>query len=187
MQTDKDLIIGDVIATMNTSKWEIKIKLFNNLVPNTVNNFVGLAQNNYYNWIIFHRIIAWFMIQTWDPTWTWMWGESIYWETFSDEFHPELSNISYSLSMANAWPWTNWSQFFINQWNNVYLDNAHSVFGQVIEWENVVDDIASSKTWRADKPVYDIEIESIKLEKHNWKQLEDYEINIEEVVKNYKK
>jgi len=176
----------DIVAIMTTTNWTIKIKLFPKDVPNTVNNFVWLAKKWYYNWLIFHRVINNFMIQWWDPEWTWMWWESIYWPKFEDEFSSKLSNISYSISMANSWPNTNGSQFFINQKDNTYLDNKHSVFWQVYEWIDNVDKIAKTKTWANDKPEKDIKIISLEIKKYdNWNLL-NYDVKLEDLIKVYK-
>ena len=110
---------GDLIAVMHTNMGDIKIKLFKNEVPRTVTNFVELAKKGYYNGIIFHRVIKDFMIQGGDPTGTGMGGESIYGEKFEDEFSVELHNLRGALSMANAGPNTNGSQFFIVQADTV--------------------------------------------------------------------
>ena len=106
---------GDTIAVMHTNMGDIKIKLFKNEVPRTAQNFIELAKKGYYNGIIFHRVIKDFMIQGGDPTGTGMGGESIYGEKFEDEFDASLHNIRGALSMANAGPNTNGSQFFIVQ------------------------------------------------------------------------
>ena len=106
---------GDLIAIMHTNMGDIKIKLFPEEAPMTVKNFVDLAKQGYYNGIIFHRVIKDFMIQGGDPTGTGMGGESIYGHPFEDEFDVKLHNIRGSLSMANAGPSTNGSQFFIVQ------------------------------------------------------------------------
>ena len=110
---------GDLVAVMHTNMGDIKIKLFPEEVPATVQNFVELAKKGYYNGIIFHRVIKDFMIQGGDPTGTGMGGESIYGEKFQDEFDVKLHNIRGALSMANAGPNTNGSQFFIVQANTV--------------------------------------------------------------------
>ena len=106
---------GDTVAIMHTNMGDIKIKLFKDEAPRTVNNFVELSKKDYYNGIIFHRVIKDFMIQGGDPTGTGMGGESIYGESFEDEFSENLHNIRGALSMANAGPNTNGSQFFIVQ------------------------------------------------------------------------
>ena len=104
---------GDTVAIMHTTMGDIKIKLFKDETPKTFENFTTHAKNGYYNGLIFHRVIKDFMIQGGDPTGTGCGGESIYGEKFQDEFHPELHNIRGALSMANAGPNTNGSQFFI--------------------------------------------------------------------------
>lgn len=105
------------------------------------------------------------MIQGGDPTGTGMGGESIYGNSFEDEFHPELSHIKGALSMANAGPNTNGSQFFIVQAPHTkHLNNHHSVFGQTYEGMDIVDMIASMSTDRRDRPLIDISIVSIKIE-----------------------
>lgn len=148
---------------MDTSLWEIKIKFFPELTPKTYENFITHAKNWYYDWIIFHRVIANFMIQWWDPTGTWMWWESIYWSEFEDEFS-ELRHIKWALSMANAWRNTNWSQFFIvHAKSTPHLDGHHAVFGQVFEWMEVIDKIANSSVDRDDRPLYDVVINWISI------------------------
>ncbi len=107
--------LGDTVAVMHTNMGVIKIKLFVDEVPVTTKNFIELAKKDYYNGIIFHRVIKDFMIQGGDPTGTGMGGESIYGSKFQDEFDPRLHNIRGALSMANAGPNTNGSQFFIVQ------------------------------------------------------------------------
>jgi len=176
---------GDLVATMKTTNGTMKIKLFNKIVPNTVNNFVGLAQDWYYDGIIFHRVINNFMIQGWDPTGTGMWGESIYGAKFNDEFSDDLKNIKYSLSMANSGENTNGSQFFINQNTNSHLDNMHSVFGQVIEGMENVDKIAKAKTGWQDKPVKEIKIIKLTIEEYNGSKLVEYKLDKEAAIKSY--
>ena len=184
---------GDLVAVMKTNMGEIKIKLFPNEAPKTVENFTTHAKNGYYNGLIFHRVIKDFMIQGGDPTGTGMGGESIWGRSFEDEFTPELHNLRGALSMANAGPNTNGSQFFIVQASTVpehllsqmaempeafpeevveeyenlggtpWLDFRHTVFGQVFEGLDVVDNIANVKTAGADKPVNDVVIESVEI------------------------
>ena len=175
---------------MNTTLGPIKIKLFPEVAPKTVENFLTHAENGYYNGIIFHRVIEDFMIQGGDPTGTGMGGASIWGDTFEDEFSKELFNLKGALSMANAGPGTNGSQFFIVQASDVpssaaqmkkggwpaeiadayeelggtpHLDQKHTVFGHVIEGMDVIDTIAKVKKGRQDKPVEDISIESIEI------------------------
>ena len=106
---------GDISATMKTTLGEIKILLFPDAAPKTVENFTTHAKNGYYNGIIFHRVIPDFMIQGGDPTGTGRGGESIWGRSFEDEFSVDYHNIRGALSMANAGPSTNGSQFFIVQ------------------------------------------------------------------------
>lgn len=113
---------GETIAVMKTSMGDIKIRLFPEHAPKAVENFVTHAKNGYYNGIVFHRVINDFMIQGGDPTASGMGGESIWGESFEDEFTPELHNLRGALSMANAGPNTNGSQFFIVQAKQVSDD-----------------------------------------------------------------
>lgn len=106
---------GDTVAVMHTNLGDIKIKFFADRTPKTFENFTTHAKNGYYNGIKFHRVIKEFMIQGGDPQGTGMGGESIWGGSFEDEFDPELHNLRGALSMANAGPGTNGSQFFIVQ------------------------------------------------------------------------
>ena len=178
-------------AVMNTNKGAVTIALFPELAPKTVENFVGLAKEDYYNGIIFHRVISDFMIQGGDPTGTGMGGESIFGGQFEDEFTRELFNVRGALSMANSGPNTNGSQFFIvtapevpaqmmdqmegagypEEIINAYrehggtpwLDQRHTVFGQVVAGMDVVDEINQTATTPADRPLEDVVIESIDI------------------------
>lgn len=120
---------GETVAVMHTTLGDISIRLFTDMVPRTVKNFVTHAQNGYYDGLIFHRVIKDFMIQGGDPTGTGCGGESIYGEKFEDEFHPELHNIKGALSMANAGPNTNGSQFFIVQASTVPVEMLEQMRG----------------------------------------------------------
>ena len=190
----KPLEAGDTLATIKTNMGEIKIKLFPAEAPKTVENFTTHAKEGYYNGLVFHRVIKDFMIQGGDPTGTGMGGESIWGHSFEDEFDVKLHNIKGALSMANAGPNTNGSQFFIVQADSVpgnmlhqmkempesfpedivkayeekggtpWLDFRHTVFGQVVEGIEVVDSIANVKVGAADKPVDDVIIETITVE-----------------------
>ena len=110
---------GDTLAVMHTNMGDIEIKLFPEHAPKTVENFTTHAKNGYYNGLIFHRVIKDFMIQGGDPTGTGMGGESIWGNSFEDEFTPKLHNLRGALCMANAGPNTNGSQFFIVQASDV--------------------------------------------------------------------
>ena len=110
---------GDTLAVMHTNMGDIKIKLFPEKAPKTVENFVTYSKNGYYNGLKFHRVINDFMIQGGDPRGNGTGGESIWGGSFSDEFDPELHNLRGALSMANSGPNTNGSQFFIVQASEV--------------------------------------------------------------------
>ena len=126
-------------AILHTDKGDITIQLHADKVPNTVNNFVFLARQNFYNGTIFHRVIADFMAQGGDPTGTGRGGPGY---KFTDEFHASLRHDKAGvLSMANAGPNTNGSQFFITYKATPWLDNKHSVFGQVTDCMDVVQSI----------------------------------------------
>ncbi|XP_055690534.1 peptidylprolyl isomerase domain and WD repeat-containing protein 1 [Lutzomyia longipalpis] len=152
-------------ATIHTTMGDIYIKLFGNLCPKTVENFCTHSKNGYYNGHIFHRIIKGFMIQTGDPTGTGTGGKSIWGSDFQDEFVATLKHDKpYTVSMANAGPNTNGSQFFITVLPTPWLDNKHTVFGRVLKGMEIVQNICNVKTSpKTDKPYDDIKIVSIKL------------------------
>jgi cyclophilin family peptidyl-prolyl cis-trans isomerase len=123
-------------AHMETDKGTMVIELFADKTPKTVNNFVFLVREGYYDGVIFHRVINDFMVQGGDPTGTGMGGPGY---KFGDEFHPSLKHDKRGvLSMANAGPGTNGSQFFITHGPTPWLDGKHSVFGQVVEGLDVL-------------------------------------------------
>ena len=154
------------VAVMNTNMGKIEIELFADKTPKTVENFVGLAEKGYYNGIIFHRVISDFMIQGGDPTGTGRGGNSLWGTPFADEIVPSLKHEEPGvLSMANAGPNTNGSQFFITVVPTPWLDGKHTVFGKVINGMNVVYDIAKVKTAAGDKPVNDVLMETVTIEK----------------------
>ncbi len=184
---------GDTVAVMHTSMGDISIRLFPDKTPKTCENFMTHAKNGYYNGLIFHRVIQDFMIQGGDPLGNGTGGESIWGEPFEDEPNVELRNYCGALSMANAGPNTNGSQFFIVQlascpkqmldqialkdkrfpesvvqnYNKVggtpWLDFRHTVFGQVYDGMDVVNAIANTPTGRNDKPEQDVTIQSIEI------------------------
>ncbi|MFZ1753731.1 MAG: peptidylprolyl isomerase [Caldilineaceae bacterium] len=126
-------------ATIKTDRGDIVIDLYADKTPNTVNNFVFLAKDGYYDGVQFHRVIPDFMVQTGDPTGTGRGGPGY---KFADEFHPDLRHTGPGiLSMANAGPGTNGSQFFITHVKTDWLDGKHSVFGKVREGQDVVNAI----------------------------------------------
>lgn len=131
---------SDLTAVFTTAKGEIRVALFPDEAPLTVANFVNLVQRGYYDGLTFHRVIANFMIQGGDPTGTGSGGPGY---NFRDEFSPSLRHTSAGiLSMANAGPGTNGSQFFITYGPTPHLDDKHSIFGKVSAGQSVVDAIA---------------------------------------------
>lgn len=178
-------------ATIKTNHGDIKIQLFLEQAPMTVENFVRLAQKGYYDKTIFHRVISDFMIQGGDPKGNGTGGTSIWNHLFEDEFSRGLFNLRGALSMANSGPNTNGSQFFIVQNKNMpkryikqmepagypkeiihaykqggtpWLDGRHTVFGQVIDGMDVVDEIAKVKKDKMDKPLEDVVINTIDID-----------------------
>jgi peptidyl-prolyl cis-trans isomerase B (cyclophilin B) len=147
-------------AVMHTNHGDITIELFDEDAPKTVENFRKLAGDNFYNGVIFHRVIKDFMIQGGDPTGTGTGGPGY---QFEDEFN-ENKIVRGALAMANAGPNTNGSQFFIVTTDAApWLDGKHTVFGRVADGMEVVDKIEASDTNHADKPKQDATIESITL------------------------
>ncbi len=191
-QLTSEIQENEIKMVMDTTMGAITFKLFPEQAPKTVENFVTLAKKGYYDDIIFHRIIENFMIQGGDPTGTGMGGESAWGGNFEDEFHQELFNFRGALSMANAGPNTNGSQFFIVQAKAVdngiikqcevrgwpkdalksykqlggtpWLDGKHTVFGQVIDGMDVVDAMAKVEKGFQDKPKETISIKSVTIE-----------------------
>ena len=177
------------LVTVHTNQGDFTLELFPEVAPKTVENFVTHAKNGYYDGVIFHRVIEDFMIQGGDPTGTGMGGESIYGRTFEDEFSREAFNLYGALSMANAGPNTNGSQFFIVTAKQVpaqmlkqlkdggwpeeiveeyakvggtpWLDHRHTVFGRVVEGMDVVLKIEGVKRNAQDRPLEDVVIESM--------------------------
>lgn len=160
---------GDHTAKIITNYGEIRVKLYADIVPETVKNFEELAKAGKYNGTIFHRVIKDFMIQGGDFDKRDGTGGYSYkgpGTVIQDEFSPELKNIKGALSMANRGPNTGTSQFFIVQAKDgtPWLDGKHAVFGQVYEGLDIVDKIASVETGPMDKPLKDVVIEKIEIE-----------------------
>lgn len=150
-------------ATIHTTMGDIQIRLFPKQAPKAVENFTTHGRNNYYNNIIFHRIIRKFMIQTGDPLGDGTGGDSIWGREFEDEFSPDLSHDKpYMVSMANAGPGTNASQFFITTEKAPWLDGKHTIFGRVTKGMDVVHLIENVKVWK-EKPVEDVKIVNISV------------------------
>jgi peptidyl-prolyl cis-trans isomerase-like 1 len=152
-------------AVIETTMGTIELELYEKETPKTVKNFIGLAEKKYYDGVIFHRVIADFMIQGGDPTGTGRGGESIYGKPFADEFVPTLKHSAAGiLSMANAGPNTNGSQFFITLVPTPWLDGKHTIFGKVVKGMDVVQAIGKVKTSKpADRPVQDVVMKSVRI------------------------
>lgn len=154
-------------ATLKTNQGDITIE-FNQDAPNTVANFTKLAREGFYNGTKFHRVIKGFMIQGGDPltkddAMMTRWGTGGPGYQFADEIHTNNKNDIGTISMANAGPNTNGSQFFINVGNNNFLDTKHTVFGKVIAGMDVVSKIENIQTGTNDRPAQPMVIESVML------------------------
>ena len=159
---NKDIIDLPEKAVIDTTKGEIFIKLYVNECPKTTKNFITLGKRGYYDGLIFHRVIKNFMIQTGDPKGNGTGGESIYGKPFKDEFNENLKHEAFMVSMANAGPDTNGSQFFITTVPCHWLDNKHTVFGKVYDGSDVVKVIEDTKVDKNNKPYEDIKIVTIR-------------------------
>jgi cyclophilin family peptidyl-prolyl cis-trans isomerase len=147
-------------ATMQTNQGAIEIELFDDDAPKTVENFKKLANDGFYDGVIFHRVIPNFMIQGGDPTGTGTGGPGY---QFEDEFN-DHKVVRGALAMANAGPNTNGSQFFIvTAEATPWLDGKHTVFGEVTSGMDVVDTIEQTATGPGDKPIDEMRIESVSI------------------------
>jgi peptidyl-prolyl cis-trans isomerase A (cyclophilin A) len=173
-------VAEDLYATLKTNRGDIVVQLFEHHAPKTVENFVGLAEGTqqwkdpktgapsnapFYDGLIFHRVIDGFMIQGGCPNGDGRGGPGY---TFKDEFHPELTfSKPYLLAMANSGPGTNGSQFFITVGPTPHLTMRHTIFGEVADAASreVVDAIAKTPTGRQDRPVDDVVIDRVEIER----------------------
>jgi peptidyl-prolyl cis-trans isomerase A (cyclophilin A) len=174
------IVAQELYATLKTNQGDIKIRLFPDHAPKTVRNFTELAQGErewldprngaksnepLYDGTVFHRVIGGFMVQGGDPLGTGTGGPGY---RFADEFHPELVfDRPYLLAMANAGPSTNGSQFFITVSAQPHLNRRHTIFGEVADAASreVVDRISNVATGRNDRPVEDVVIESVSIDR----------------------
>src|ERR1700710_1691109 len=170
--------MSDLKATLKTNRGDIVINLFPAPAPATVENFTGLAEGTkdykddagrsgvrFYDGLGFHRVIEGFMIQGGDPLGTGTGGPGY---KFKDEFHPELQfDRPYLLAMANAGPGTNGSQFFITVGPTPHLNRKHTIFGEVADGDSraVVDRIATASTGQMDRPLDDVVIQSVVIDR----------------------
>jgi peptidyl-prolyl cis-trans isomerase A (cyclophilin A) len=150
-------------ANIETNQGTIRIELFEDRAPKTVENFTTLAEKGFYDGVIFHRVIKDFMIQGGDPDGRGTGGPGY---TIPDEFHPELRHDEAGiLSMANAGPNTGGSQFFITLAPTPWLDNRHAVFGKVVDGMDVVEEIGGTETDRGDRPRNEVRMEKVTIER----------------------
>src|ERR1700691_5858039 len=165
-------------AALRTSQGTVQVRLFPDHAPKTVANFVELAEGGrewtdprtrqattgrLYDGTVFHRVIPRFMIQGGDPLGTGTGGPGY---KFGDEIHPELAfDRPYLLAMANAGPGTNGSQFFITVGKTPHLNRRHTIFGEVVSGQDIVDAIAGAPTDRSDRPHEDVVIKGIAIER----------------------
>jgi peptidyl-prolyl cis-trans isomerase A (cyclophilin A) len=165
-------------ATLRTNQGTVRVRLFPDHAPKTVRNFVDLAEGTrdwtdprtrkasrgrLYDGTVFHRVIPRFMIQGGDPLGTGTGGPGY---NFADEIHPDLRfDRPYLLAMANAGPGTNGSQFFITVAPTPHLNGRHTIFGEVIEGGDVVDQISTVRTGRNDRPASDVVLESVEIDR----------------------
>jgi cyclophilin family peptidyl-prolyl cis-trans isomerase len=155
-----------VVAVFNTSMGTFKAQLFPDQTPKAVENFTTHAEKGYYKGVLFHRVIPDFMIQGGDPTGTGRGGESIWGEPFNDEINPDLKfDKPGILAMANAGPNTNGSQFFITVAATSWLNGHHTIFGKIISGMDVVNAISKVQRNKQDKPLKDVVIKEITIEK----------------------
>jgi peptidyl-prolyl cis-trans isomerase A (cyclophilin A) len=159
---------NETYALFDTTEGPFKVKLFADKSPRTVENFVSLADGTktgkpFYDGTVFHRVIPNFMIQGGDPEGTGRGGPGY---QFADEFHPTLKHAKHGfLSMANAGPNTNGSQFFVTVAATPWLDNRHSIFGEVIEGYDVVKKISEAPRNSQDRPLKEVRVNSVKIER----------------------
>jgi peptidylprolyl isomerase len=152
------------VVVVETNLGNITIALKPDVAPKAVENFLQLAKKDYYNDVIFHRVIKDFMIQGGDPTGTGRGGESVYGKPFEDEVTPAVQfNKPGLLAMANSGPKTNGSQFFITTASTPWLNGKHTIFGEVIEGYDVVKKIENTPKNAQDKPLTPVKIIKITL------------------------
>lgn len=155
------------VVVLETNVGKVELKLFPKVAPLAVENFVTHVKNGYYNGLIFHRVIKGFMIQGGDPTGTGRGGESIWHKDFKDEFAPNVVfDRPYLLAMANRGPVTNGSQFFITVAPTPWLNGKHTIFGEVIKGQDVIQKIENVDVSRgSNKPLFDQKIKKAYIKK----------------------
>ncbi len=150
----RDTKLKDIIVVLETNQGDIELKMFPDVAPLAVENFVTHAKDGYYDGLIFHRVIKDFMIQGGDPTGTGRGGESIWKKEFVNEHKANVVfDRPFLLAMANHGPNTNGSQFFITTEATPFLNGGYTIFGEVISGQENVEKIENTKTGRADRPI----------------------------------
>jgi peptidylprolyl isomerase len=158
--------VEKTLVTIETTQGRIEVALMPKVAPKACENFIGLAEKGYYNGTIFHRIIKGFMIQGGDPTGTGRGGASIWGNTFEDEVKYSVTfDRPWLLAMANAGPSTNGSQFFITTQPTPWLNGKHTIFGEVVKGQDVLQKLENVRVGANDKPVTEQKIISVKVEK----------------------
>lgn len=153
-------------ATIETTQGTFTVRLLCDVAPKACENFIALAEKGYYNDIIFHRVIKGFMIQGGDPTGTGTGGQSIWGKTFEDEYSPKARfDRPGMLAMANRGPSTNGSQFFITTAPTAWLNNRHTIFGEISDGMPTIQKIENAPTDGRDKPLTPIKILKITIKK----------------------
>jgi len=154
-------------VTFYTTEGDFVVELEDSLAPITAGNFLSLTNAEFYDGVIFHRVISGFVIQGGDPTGTGTGGPGY---SIQDEFHPSLDNVMWTVSMANSGPNSGGSQFFFNMTNNTFLDydvapltSAHAVFGKVISGFGVLGAIQQVPVNGNDKPITDVVMDSVRV------------------------
>lgn len=160
--------LGAITATIQTTQGEIEVKLFPEIAPKAVENFIKLAETHYYDNTTFHRVIPGFMIQGGDPAGNGTGGQSIWGASFEDEVSPQVKfDKAGILAMANRGPHTNGSQFFITVAPTPWLNQKHTIFGEVTKGQEVIQKIVSTPTSYNSKPQVDQKIVSISINSQN--------------------
>ncbi len=159
----KEIDMDTKVLVIETNKGNIEVTLKPEVAPKAVENFLTHSKNGYYNGTIFHRVIKDFMIQGGDPKGNGTGGESIWGKEFEDEFDPDVRfDKKGLLAMANRGPKTNGSQFFITTVPTPWLDQRHTIFGEVTKGYDVVEEIEESETNGSDRPLEEIKILKIR-------------------------
>jgi len=169
VDTNQETTMDTKKVTFNTTEGDIVLELYTGQTPKTTDNFIKLAGEGFYDGVRFHRVISGFMIQSGDPlskddALQAQWGTGGPGYQFDDEIVEGLSNVPGTISMANAGPGTNGSQFFINTADNSFLDGKHSVFGKVVEGMDIVTKIEKTETLPGDRPATPITITEVVVE-----------------------